>query len=176
MANLNLNGNVSKNEETLQLAYSDLITFGKLFSPQDFLASATPDFHREVGKLLINKLRRELQATTFTVKPNEQNPIREIANLGRKEEKDALVGNVISFKLTSTALPMIGLVERALQRANTKKAPNGYRAWQNARRKGFDYRKTAREKFGDSVDDEDSQYKPDTKVISKMWQQLLWRD
>ena len=51
MANLNLNGNVSKNEETLHLAFKDLITFGKLFSPQDFLASATPDFHRNVGKL-----------------------------------------------------------------------------------------------------------------------------
>ena len=48
MANLNLNGNVSKNEETLHLAYNDLITFGKMFSPQDFLASATPDFHRDV--------------------------------------------------------------------------------------------------------------------------------
>ena len=55
MANLNLNGNISKNEETLQLAYTDLITFGKLFSPQDYLASSTPDFHRDVGKLLIDK-------------------------------------------------------------------------------------------------------------------------
>ena len=55
MANLNLNGNVSKNEEILHGAYSDLITFGKLFSPQDFLASATPNFHRKVGSLLINK-------------------------------------------------------------------------------------------------------------------------
>ena len=55
MANLNLNGNVSKNEETLQLAHSNLITFGKLFSPQDFLASATPDFHIDVGKMLINQ-------------------------------------------------------------------------------------------------------------------------
>ena len=50
MANLNLNGNVSKNEEALQLAYSNLITFGKLFSPQDFLVSATPDFHMDVAK------------------------------------------------------------------------------------------------------------------------------
>ena len=54
MANLNLNGNVSKNEETLQLAHSNLITFGKLFSPQDFLASSTPDFHIDVGKMLIS--------------------------------------------------------------------------------------------------------------------------
>ena len=54
MANLNLNGNVSKNEEVLQMAYTDLITFGKLFSPQDFLATATPDFHRKVGSLLLD--------------------------------------------------------------------------------------------------------------------------
>ena len=60
MANLNLNGNVSKNEEILHMAYTDLISFGKLFSPQDFLASATPDFHREVGKLLIDKREQQL--------------------------------------------------------------------------------------------------------------------
>ena len=55
MANLNLNGDVSKKEEILHSAYNDLITFGKLFSPQDFLASATPNFHRKVGGLLIDK-------------------------------------------------------------------------------------------------------------------------
>ena len=60
MANLNLNGNVSQNEKILELAHKDLITFGKLFSPQDFLASATPDFHNEVGKLLINKEIQQL--------------------------------------------------------------------------------------------------------------------
>jgi len=60
MANLNLNGNISKNEEILNKAYGDLITFGKLFSPQDFLASATPKFHNQVGKLLINKEIQQL--------------------------------------------------------------------------------------------------------------------
>ena len=60
MANLNLNGNVSKNEEILHSVHSDLITFGKLFSPQDFLASATPEFHNKVGKLLINKDIKQL--------------------------------------------------------------------------------------------------------------------
>tara|TARA_R100001594_G_scaffold58340_1_gene92291 strand:+ start:3079 stop:4641 length:1563 start_codon:yes stop_codon:yes gene_type:complete len=60
MANLNLNGDVSKNEEALELAYKDLITFGKLFSPQDFLASATPDFHRHVGKLLLDREKQQL--------------------------------------------------------------------------------------------------------------------
>lgn len=56
--NLNMHGDVSKKEEMLHLAYSDLITFGKMFSPQDFLASATPPFHQEVGKLLLD---REIQ-------------------------------------------------------------------------------------------------------------------
>ena len=60
MANLNLNGDVSKNEELLSNAYKDLIVFGKLFSPQDFLASATPDFHVEVGKLLIDRQIQQL--------------------------------------------------------------------------------------------------------------------
>ena len=60
MANLNLNGNVSKNEEHLHKAYNDLIYFGKLFSPQDFLASDTPNFHHEVGKHLIDKSTQQL--------------------------------------------------------------------------------------------------------------------
>ena len=60
MANLNLHGDVSKNEEILHLAYNDLIVFGKMFSPQDFLASATPQFHNEVGKLLLDKDIRQL--------------------------------------------------------------------------------------------------------------------
>ena len=58
--NLNMHGNVSKKEEMLHLAYSDLITFGKMFSPQDFLASATPQFHNEVGKLLIDREVQQL--------------------------------------------------------------------------------------------------------------------
>ena len=60
MANLNLNGNISKNEEVLQLIHKDLIAFGKLFSPSDYLASTSPPFHYEVGKLLINKKVQQL--------------------------------------------------------------------------------------------------------------------
>ena len=60
MANLNLNGNISKNEEVLQLAYKDLITFGKLFSPADYLASESPPFHYEVGKLLLDRGLQQL--------------------------------------------------------------------------------------------------------------------
>ena len=60
MANLNLNGNISKNEEVLNLAFHDLIKFGQLFSPQDFLATSSPDFHREVGALLLDKSIQQL--------------------------------------------------------------------------------------------------------------------
>ena len=60
MANLNLNGNISRNEEVLELAYKDLITFGKLFSPADYLASNSPPFHYEVGELLLSKDIRQL--------------------------------------------------------------------------------------------------------------------
>ena len=60
MANLNLNGDVSQNEKILEMAFKDLIVFGKLFSPQDFLASATPDFHVGVGEKLLNRKIQQL--------------------------------------------------------------------------------------------------------------------
>ena len=60
MANLNLNGNVSKNEEVLELAFKDLIAFGKLFSPSDYLASISPSFNYDVGELLIDKKIQQL--------------------------------------------------------------------------------------------------------------------
>jgi len=46
--NLNLN-NVSEVEEVFQLASKDLISFGKLFLPDDFMRSETPPFHYEVA-------------------------------------------------------------------------------------------------------------------------------
>mgnify|MGYP006409328011 CR=1 FL=1 len=55
MANLNLNGNISEKEKILQMAFTDLIKFGQLFSPQDYLASTSPKFHHDIGKLLINR-------------------------------------------------------------------------------------------------------------------------
>ena len=60
MANLNLNGNISEKEKILELAFKDLITFGQLFSPQDFLASTSPKFHHEVGELLIDRKIQQL--------------------------------------------------------------------------------------------------------------------
>ena len=47
---MNINSqNVSKAEEQLRLAHKDLISFGKLFLPDDFMRSETPFFHYEVA-------------------------------------------------------------------------------------------------------------------------------
>tara|TARA_R110002051_G_scaffold165198_5_gene236085 strand:+ start:357 stop:1475 length:1119 start_codon:yes stop_codon:yes gene_type:complete len=140
--------------------------------------SAIEDFFNKVvrentywkgGRLLVNKVRRELQATEFTLGPKDQTTIRELSNLNSKEDP---LGMVTTFKLAATATPIITLTDRALQRKQTNKAPDDYRAWQNSTKRGFDYRKTAREKFGEDT----GKYKPDAKVISKMWQQILWRN
>ena len=48
MANIN-SQNVTKAEEALQLAHKDLISFGKLFLPDDFMRSETPFFHYEMS-------------------------------------------------------------------------------------------------------------------------------
>jgi len=119
------------------------------------------------GRLRVNQLRKDFATQQFKPTPREQSKVRALAGLGTG--KDAIAGIIREFKITSSALPIIDLVNAALVRAGTNKAPDGYRAWQNARRGGFDYRKTRREKFGDDVKN------PDQKVISKMWQSYLWR-
>ena len=58
--NVNLNfHNVSKEEESLQLAFKDLISFGKLFLPDDFLRSETPPFHYSVADKINDKSIRQ---------------------------------------------------------------------------------------------------------------------
>ena len=58
--NVNLNfHNVSKEEESLRLAYRDLISFGKLFLPDDFLRSETPPFHYTVADKINDKSIRQ---------------------------------------------------------------------------------------------------------------------
>ena len=54
MANIN-SQNISKAEEALQLAHKDLISFGKLFLPDDFLRSETPFFHYEIADAIDDK-------------------------------------------------------------------------------------------------------------------------
>jgi hypothetical protein len=45
---------VSEHERILKACYDDLIVFGKLFLPGDFLKSKTPLFHYEIGEELIS--------------------------------------------------------------------------------------------------------------------------
>ena len=59
MANINKH-NVSKAEEALMLAQKDIIAFGKLFLPDDFLRSETPAFHYEVADAINDDNHRQL--------------------------------------------------------------------------------------------------------------------
>ena len=59
MANINTQ-NVSEAEEALQLANKDLIAFGKLFLPDDFMRSETPFFHYEMADSIDNKECKQL--------------------------------------------------------------------------------------------------------------------
>ena len=59
MSNIN-SQNVSKAEEELRLAHSDLIAFGKLFLPDDFMRSETPFFHYQVADALMDGDKRQL--------------------------------------------------------------------------------------------------------------------
>ena len=59
MANVNFH-NVSKEEQALLLAKEDLIAFGKLFLPEDYLRSETPFFHYEVADALNDLEARQL--------------------------------------------------------------------------------------------------------------------
>jgi len=119
------------------------------------------------GRLLVDKVRQDFTAQEFKVAPREQSKVRELAGLGTG--KDAIAGTIVNFKVTSTALPIIDLVNSALIRAGTNKAPDGYRAWQNQRRTGFDYRKTAKEIYGEDT----GRFKPDQKIVSKRWAEIL---
>ena len=59
MANINMH-NVSEQEEALELAKKDLVSFGKLFLPDDFMRSESPFFHYEVCDALIDTSIRQL--------------------------------------------------------------------------------------------------------------------
>tara|TARA_R100000234_G_scaffold36847_1_gene21833 strand:- start:7203 stop:8756 length:1554 start_codon:yes stop_codon:yes gene_type:complete len=59
MANVNFN-NVSKVEEELELASKDMIAFGKLFLPDDFMRSETPFFHYQVADTLSDLEKRQV--------------------------------------------------------------------------------------------------------------------
>lgn len=52
--------NISKAEEALQLASKDMIAFGKLFLPDDFMRSETPPFHYEMADAIDNPEVKQL--------------------------------------------------------------------------------------------------------------------
>ena len=54
MSNINTR-NVSAAEEALIIAKNDLIAFGKLFLPDDFMRSDTPFFHYEIADKIFEK-------------------------------------------------------------------------------------------------------------------------
>ena len=54
VANINKE-NVSEAQEALHLASKDLIAFGKLFLPNDFMRSETPFFHYEIADIIDDK-------------------------------------------------------------------------------------------------------------------------
>ena len=98
------------------------------------------------GKLLTNKLRRGLNATDLTLGNRDQNLVRTLA--GMETGEDGLLVFFATMRLTSTATPVIDLVDLALNRKfgnKDKEAPNGKPAWQNTRRGGFDYREKGEE-------------------------------
>ena len=59
MANIN-SRNISQAEEALKLASKDLIAFGKLFLPDDFLRSETPVFHYEMADAIDDRKIKQL--------------------------------------------------------------------------------------------------------------------
>ena len=59
MANINKK-NISQAEEALLLARSDLIAFGKLFLPNDFMRSETPAFHYEMADCIDDRNIKQL--------------------------------------------------------------------------------------------------------------------
>ena len=58
---MNVNSqNIAEAEEILQTSKNDLIAFGKLFLPDDFLRSETPPFHYEISDLIDDKETKQL--------------------------------------------------------------------------------------------------------------------
>ena len=54
MANINTQ-NVSKAEEALLESSKDMVAFGKLFLPDDFMRSETPWFHYVISDSIMDK-------------------------------------------------------------------------------------------------------------------------
>ena len=120
------------------------------------------------GRLLVKKLLSAFNSEVFRVSPREETTVRRLSGLGTGEK--AIAGSIkeVRFEVGQvSAKPIIDMVNAALVRAGTNKAADEYRAWQNASRTGFDYRKTRKEVYGEDTTS------PDAKVISKKWTDYL---
>lgn len=55
--NINKN-NVSEKEQVLELAKKDIIAFGQLFMPEDFMKSTPAPYHYELSDLLLDDTKK----------------------------------------------------------------------------------------------------------------------
>jgi hypothetical protein len=116
------------------------------------------------GKLRTAKLANDVATKSFDVTPKEVEALMSALNLPKDETP---AGRVKSFKVELTGTPIILFIKAALERANKKKGGDEYRAWVSSGQ--FDYRKTAKEVYGEDT----GRYRPDQKVISKRWTDIL---
>ena len=117
---------------------------------------------------MVTKVLSAFNSEVFRVTPREETTVRRLSGLGIGEK--AIAGSIkeVKFEVGKvSAKPIIDMVNAALIRAGTKKAADGFRAWQNASRTGFDYRKTRKEVYGKDTTS------PDAKVIAKKWSDYL---
>lgn len=116
------------------------------------------------GKLRTAKLAKDVATKSFSVTPKEA----KIALAAMETPPDKTpAGRIVSFKVELTGTPIILFIKAALERANKKKGGDDYRAWVPSGQ--FDYRKTAKEVYGEDT----GRFKPDQKVISKSWADIL---
>ena len=119
------------------------------------------------GKLRVAGLGKDVKTKDFSVSPKEVKALLAAVN----PPKDKIpAGRITSFTMSLTGTPLILFIKSALESASKNKGGDGYRAWTD---KGqFDYRKTAKEVYGEDT----GRFKPDQKVISKSWMEILKQD
>ena len=116
------------------------------------------------GKLKTGQLAKDVATKSFAVSPKEAKIVLDA--LETPQDKTP-AGRITSFKVELTGTPVILFIKAALERANKKKGGDEYRAWVPTGQ--FDYRKTAKEVYGEDT----GRYKPSQKVISKSWTDIL---
>lgn len=116
------------------------------------------------GKLKVAGLGKDVKTKDFSVSPKEVKALLAAVN----PPKDKVpAGRITGFTMSLTGTPLILFIKSALESASKNKGGDGYRAWTD---KGqFDYRKTAKEVYGEDT----GRFKPDQKVISKSWMEIL---